>query len=72
MEFKVAHFLHGIISQSQKTKTGKEQSLEEASLGWSTVCPNNLDIHIPELPTVTTSSRTFCLCWSFTASTMML
>lgn len=35
MEFKVAHFPHGIISQSQKTNTGKEQSLEEASLGWS-------------------------------------
>ena len=35
MKFKVAHFPHGIISQSQKTNTGKEQSLEEASLGWS-------------------------------------
>lgn len=73
-EFKVAHLLHGIISQF-KRQWPQRNSQEKKHLWGSPEGSLGLDtmgIHIPELPTVTTSSRTLCLFWSLSASTMML
>lgn len=63
-----------LFPKDKKTMATKVQSTEKPISGVEQrgACILIIRVYIPELPTVTTSSRTLCLCWSFSASTMML